>query len=83
MERFIQHLDDLDDLISAVGLLAERLRKAVFSLAFLCASLAIQVGVIILALRHPTLGLAAASLASVTLLYRSVRAPFAAAGRPL
>ena len=76
MERLAQYLDDLDDLVSAIGLVAERIRKLFFSISFLCISLAAQVGGIILALKHPPLALATALLLFVTLLYRSVTVPF-------
>ena len=75
MERLIQLLDDLDDLISIVGLLSERIRSALLSLLITCAGLAIQVGGILLALRHPPLALATAMLLFVSLLYRSVTSP--------
>ena len=75
MERLIQLLDDLDDLISIVGLLSERIRSALISLIITCAGLAIQVGGILLALGHPPLALATAILLFVSLLYRSVTSP--------
>ena len=77
MERIVQFFDDFDDLIAALGLLVEGFRNLVFSLAIICASLAFQVGGIILALSHPPLALATALLMFVTLLYRSVTVPFA------
>lgn len=83
MERIIQYLDDLDDLFSAAGLFAEQLRNLIYSLAFVCASLALQIGGILLALNHPPLALAAALLMCVALLYRSVTVPIAAVSQPL
>ena len=75
MERLIQLFDDLDDLISMVGLLSERIRSALISMTITCAGLAIQVCVVMLALRHPPLALATAILLFVSLLYRSVTSP--------
>lgn len=68
----MQWLDDLDDLLGAIGLVGEKIRNAAFSLAFLCTSLAVQIGGILLALTHPPLALASALLMFVVLLYRSV-----------
>ena len=75
MEFLVQYLDDIDDLISAVGLVAETIRKLLFSLSFLCTLLALQVGGVMLALTDPPLALAVALLLFVTLLYRLVTAP--------
>lgn len=72
MERLIQLLDDLDDLISAIGLARERIRNMSFALSFVCIALIVQVSGILLALSHPPLALAIALLMFVTLLYRSV-----------
>jgi hypothetical protein len=77
MERLLQYLDDLDDLLSMIGLLAERIRHTALTLMFLGFSLLVQLGGVLLALRHPPLALAAALLMFVTLLYRSVTVPFA------
>ena len=82
MERFIQYLDEIDDLISAIGLLAERIRSLFLSLIFLCVSLAVQVGGVMLALSYPPVALAAALLMFVTLLYRSVTVPFRTVDQP-
>jgi Mg2+/Co2+ transporter CorB len=75
MERLIQLLDDLDDLISTIGLISERVRNAWLSLLFTCVALAAQVGAVLLALSHPPLALATAILLFVTLLYRQVTRP--------
>ena len=72
MERILQWYDDLDDLIWAVGLLGERIRGGIYSLVVTVLLLAIQIGGILLALRHPPLALATAMLLFVALLYRSV-----------
>ena len=76
MEQFLQYLDELDDLASMVGLLAERVRSLILTLITLGVWLAIQIGGIALALSHPPLALATALLMFVALLYRSVTAPF-------
>ena len=72
MERLIQLLDDLDDLIAAIGLQRERVRSPLSALVFACVALCIQIGGVLLALRHPPLALAIAILMFVTLLYRAV-----------
>lgn len=83
MERLIQYLDDLDDLLAAIGLLAESLRRLIISLLFLCVSLAVQIGGVLLALSHPPLALATAILMFVALLYRSVTVPFRTVSQPV
>ena len=75
MERLIQLLDDIDDLISMLGLVSERIRKTAVSLILTCTGLAIQIAGIMLALKHPPLALATAILLFVTLLYRQVTSP--------
>lgn len=72
MECLIQFFDDVDDLISAIGLAGERIRAAMLALIFACVAAATQIGGVLLALSHPPLALAAALLMFVTLLYRSV-----------
>lgn len=71
----MQYLDTLDDLISAVFLLGERLRRLFLFLLVFGLSLPLQVGAVLLALRHPPLACAAATLMAVTLMYRSATAP--------
>jgi hypothetical protein len=75
MERLIQLLDDIDDLISMLGLVSERIRNTAVSLILACTGLAIQAGGIMLALKHPPLALATAILLFVSLLYRQVTSP--------
>jgi hypothetical protein len=79
LERFLQYFDDLDDLFSMIGLLAERIRNTVLTLTFLGFSLLLQAGSVALALLHPPLALGAAMIMFVTLLYRSVTVPFVTA----
>jgi hypothetical protein len=75
MERLLQYLDDLDDLFSAIGLLAERIRSVLWLLFSAVAALVVEAGGILLALEEPPLALATAILLFVTLLYRSVTVP--------
>ena len=75
MERILQWLDDLDDLFSTVGLLAERMRRLVVTVARLFALLSVAVCGVAAALTEPPLGLAVAILLFVFLLYRSVTRP--------
>jgi len=74
----IQWLDELDDLIAAIGLVSERIRNFFRALSFLTISTLFQCAGVLLALRHPPLAMATAMLLFVALLYRSVtdrRAP--------
>lgn len=70
----MQVLDELDDLIGVIGLMAERIRNTVIALAAVGIALAIEFGGILLAFRHPPLALGAAMLLFVILLYHSVTA---------
>lgn len=74
MERLAQLLDDFDDLISTVGLLAERLRHLLLVIIATSVTVAVQVGGVWLALVHPPLALAVAMILFVSLLYYSVTA---------
>ena len=75
MERLLQWWDDLDDLVGAVGLAGERIRRLGHAFIFTCGAFLLQLGGILLALSHPPLALATAIIMFVTLLYRSVTAP--------
>jgi hypothetical protein len=75
MERLAQLLDDFDDLVSMVGLVSERIRKAILSLILTGTALAVQIGGVLLALIHPPLALATALLLFVFLFYRLVTSP--------
>ncbi len=75
MERLLQYLDDLEDLIYAAPLIAEQLRRAVQRILFLLASILLQIGGVILALSHPPLALAVVTLMLVAMLYRAVIVP--------
>ena len=72
MERLIQWLDDLDDLVYMVGLVGERFRRGLRSLLMTGFLLTIQIGGVLLALRHPPLAMATAMLLFVSLFYHSV-----------
>ncbi len=75
MEIIAQWLDDLDDLISSLRLLSERLRNFCIALTILAVSLLVQVAGVLLALEHPPLASAIATILLVTLMYRSATAP--------
>ncbi len=72
MERMLQYLDDIDDLLGAVGLVYERLRSLFLKLVSLLASLSMIALSVVLALESPTLALAIGLLLSLVLLYRIV-----------
>ena len=71
MERVIQYLDDLEDIVYAVALTWERVRSIFRFAVFLLASLTVQVSGVFLALSNPPLAGAMATLLGVALLYRS------------
>ncbi len=75
MERFLQYLDDLEDLIYAAPLIAEQLRRAVQRILFLLGSICLQVAGVVLALYHPPLALAVVTLLLVGLLFHAVVVP--------
>jgi len=76
MERLVQYLDDLEDLIYAVALVMERVHKAVFFGVLLLFSFTLQFLGILLALSRPPLALAVVSLTVVGMLYRGVTGGF-------
>ncbi len=75
MERLIQYLDEIEDLFYAAPLIAEQVRRAIQRILFLLGSLSLQIAGIVLALTHPPLALAVASLLLVGLLLRAVVIP--------
>lgn len=77
MERLIQYLDELEDLIYAAPLIAEQLRRAVQRILFLLVSIGLQAGGVTLALYQPPLALAVVTLLLVGLLLRAVVVPVA------
>jgi len=72
MERLVQWLDDLDDFVHMAGLVSERFRRGLRSLLMTIFLLIIQIGGVLLALRHPPLAMAIAMLLFVSLFYHSV-----------
>lgn len=78
MERLLLWLDDLDDLFGALGLVAERMRGLLLTLARVLTLLSVAACGILAALREPPLGLAVAILLFVFLLYRSATQPASA-----
>jgi len=75
VERWLQYLDDLEDLIYAAPLIAEQFRRAIQRILFLIGSILLQIGGVILALIHPPLALAVVTLILVGLLHRAVIVP--------
>ena len=75
MERLIQYLDELEDLIYAAPLIAEQIRSAIQRILFLLGSISLQAGGVMLALHRPPLGLAIVTLLLVGLLFRAVIVP--------
>ena len=75
MECLLQYLDNLDDLVGAVGLVWERLRRALLNLVYFTMVVAVAAGGVALALLHPPIALATSTMLFVILLYRSVTAP--------
>ena len=79
MEIIVQWFDDLDDVISSMRLLSERLRSFCIALIFLASLMLVQIAGVLLALEHPPLASATATILLVTLMYRSATAPRPAA----
>ena len=75
MEILLQYLDDLDDLLGAVGLVWERLRRVLLNLFYATMVMAVAAAAIALALLHPPIALATSTMLFVVLLYRSVTSP--------
>lgn len=71
MERIVQYLDDLEDLVYAVALIAERLRRALRSMVTAFLALGMLAVGFLLALSQPPLALATIALLMVTALYRA------------
>lgn len=71
MERIVQYLDDLEDLVYAVALIAERLRRALRRIATAFLALGMLAVGFLLALSQPPLALATVALLMVAALYRA------------
>lgn len=82
MERLIQYLDELDDLIGMIGLAAERILSLFLALLSCVSLVAVAVPGVWLALVNPPLALATSTILFVTLLYRIVTAPTQILSRP-
>jgi cation transport ATPase len=70
MERFVQWLDDLEDIVFAVVLSGEAIRRILKSLFYAGLVLILQAAGILLALTHPPTAVAGGSLMLVAILYR-------------
>ena len=72
MEVLVQYLDDLEDLLYAIALLAEKIRNVVQFFLFMAAALTLQLLGVLIALVSPPMAVAVASLLMVGMLYRGV-----------
>ena len=75
MEKVLQYFDELDDLVGAVGLVAEKLRHVLWAVVLISIGGFAEYGAILVALLEPPLALAIAVMLFVILLYRSVTRP--------
>ena len=72
MERLLQYLDDIDDLVGALGLLAETIRGLLLGAVTLFAGLIAVVSVVLFTLAHPLTALPIGALLVLTLVHRTV-----------
>ena len=72
MERLLQYLDDLDDLVYAIALTWEKVRSLGNFLLSVIFMSALQIFGIYAAMTYPPLAVAGASLLAVALLYWGV-----------
>ena len=75
MERLVQMLDDLDDLVYMTRMACERFRKILLFVLLGPFAVALPIAGIALALVHPPLALATAMLLFVLLFYHTVTSP--------
>lgn len=75
MERLVQLLDDLDDLVYMTRMACERFRKVLLLALVGPLAIALPIAGITLALAHPPLALAVAMLLFVSLFYHIVTSP--------
>ena len=75
MERLAQYWDDLDDLIGAIRLYGENIRRMVLFAFAAFGFLGGVTGAAILAFYVPQIGMAFVTLLLVTLMYTSVTSP--------
>ncbi len=73
----MQYLDDLDDLVGTVGLLAERIRGLTLLSVFFVLSLVLQLAAVWAAIMNPPLALAAALVLCVALVLNTQPGPAA------
>jgi hypothetical protein len=67
LERFLQYLDDLDDLAGVFGLLRERIRRLLFRLLRAAFGLLVTAAAFWLAITHPIAALATCAVLIVVL----------------
>jgi len=72
MERIVQYLDDLEDLIYAFALKWERIRSGIRFAAFMASSLGLQLLCVALALANPALAAGVAMLLTTGLLLETL-----------
>ena len=72
MERLLQYMDDLEDLVFAVALQGENIRQMLKFVFFIITAVSVQGLCILLAVANPPLAVAAASTVAVCMLYRGV-----------
>ena len=75
MECVLQWLDDLDDIVSAVALKAESLRRIALGCLTVSVALIVLTAVIVTAQRFPDVAAAAAALLLAALIYRRGSTP--------
>lgn len=75
MECLLLYLDDLEDLVYALALTGERIRRLTRRVGILAIAALSQAALVLLALRAPELGAGAAALLAVFALCRSATAP--------
>jgi hypothetical protein len=85
MECLIQYLDEIEDALYALALVAERIREAIKTMFILALSAICPALGVLLAIAHPPMALATAVLALSGLLYHAVVdcLPDSASGSPL
>ena len=74
MERLLQYMDDLDDLVGVVGLSIESIRRLAYRLAAMAGSMLALAGGFFLALRHPSAALIVGLLLLIVLAHRALAA---------
>lgn len=74
MERLLQYMDDLDDLVGVVGLSIEPIRRLALKLLALAAGVLALAGGFLLALSYPGVALGVGLLLLMILAYRTLTA---------